>query len=130
MLIHSQPNWPDEFQQVLAVEIPRLKGRVPLGNTKYLLRDWYRNLAETCLSLGHHPDDIARDFLQTLPAYLPSDDAEQIADSLVGSPEFKSLLGRRDDLGGYRSSVDQMKLRQMYEGTDLVQIVMLLNESY
>lgn len=127
-LIYSQLNWPDEFQQVLAVEVQKINGRLPIWQHKEMLRARYRNLAEKSLSLGYHPEVMIKDFLGILPAYLPGDDPHQVADCLISSPEFDSLLGRRDDPWKYTTAMDQQMLRRMYNGTSLEQIVRLLRE--
>lgn len=129
-LIYSQRNWSEEFSTILAVEVSKIKGRLPIWEHEEMLRDRYRNLAEKSLSVGHHPEDMIRDFLNVLPAYLPTDDPQQIADSLLNSLEFESVLNRRDDRWGYISTMDQTELRRMYDGTSLEEIVRLLREEY
>jgi hypothetical protein len=129
-LIYSQPNWPEELQRILAVEVTEIKGALPIRQHKEMLRGRYRALAEKSLSLGFHPEVMIRDFLQILPAYLPTDDPQEIADSLVSSPEFDSLLGRRDDPWEYIWPTDQQTLRRLYDETNLEDIVRYLNEQY
>jgi hypothetical protein len=126
-LIYSQPNWPDEFQQVLVVEVPQIKGRLPLPIHNDLLRDRYRRLAEKALAEGYGPSEWVADQLEVIP---PGDDPTEIADSILNSEAFLSLMMVRDDQREMTWIEDQRSLRQIYDGTDFEQIVRLLREIY
>lgn len=126
-LIYSQPNWPEEFQQVLAVEVPYIKGRLPLEEHEHRLYRRYRRLAEKASQEDQNPAQLVADFLEMIP---PADDPSEIAYSILNSTAFINLMIRRDDPWEYTSTVDQKMLRQMYDGTDLEQIVRLLREIY
>lgn len=126
-LIYGQPNWPDEFQQILCVEVQEFKGGLPIWAHKDRLRDRYRKLAEVAISQGKHPDQWIKDFLET---FIPREgDPTEIADSLVNSQEFHYVLMSRDE-PRETSMVDQKMLRGIYDGTGLDQIIRLLRELY
>lgn len=135
-LIYSQPNWPEELQQLLAVEVPELKGRLALPHHKELLRDRYRKLAQKALEEGQRPEEWVEDLLEVSP---PAEDSQEIADSILNSEAFHNLMLSRDELPAQNSLsnnlpptsiTDQKTLRQLYEGTNLEQIARLLREHY
>lgn len=126
-LIYTQSNWAPEFQKVLAVEVPKIEGRLPRYKHKDLLRDRYRKLARTAVEEGQRMEDWIVDQLEVVP---PSDDPTEMADSILNSTAFINLMGRRDDLWGHASIVDQKLLRQVYNRTQLEMIIMTLREIY
>lgn len=125
-LIYSQRNWPDEFQQVLVVEVPKIQGRMPLWEHKDRLRNRYRKLAEISIAEGHRIEDWVADQLEVVP---PSDDPQEIADSILNSEAFHHVLMSHDEPRD-TSIVDQKTLRRIYDGTSLGQVVRLLREIY
>lgn len=135
-VIYSQPNWHDDFQQILAVEVPistydlvcqHGSGRLPGMVHTDFLRHRYRRLAEKALVQGQRPQQLVADFLEVTP---PADDPEDIVDVIINSEAFHYVMSSRNEGPSASIAPDQQSLRLIYDGTNLEQIVRLLREVY
>lgn len=94
-VIYSQPNWHDDFHQILAVEVPlathdlisrHASGRLSKMVHIDVLRHRYRRLAEETLAQSQKLEEFVSDFLGVVP---PPPDPDDITNAIMNSEAFR-----------------------------------------